>query len=153
MANARDVQITKVIGEDVSIDIEDALEVCIRISVGEGHLFSNSKSNGNAEQLVFRDARERKTQKSSEFALPAVALNTIKNRLISAVDSIVDEYSASLRKSLAVGDDPAFKDMLERAMLREHFLASTSMADNAQACRIIGLSAANASASMSSDSR
>ena len=134
MENAQDVQVTRIIGEDVSIDIENALEVGIRISVGEGHSFSNSKSDCNAEQSVFRHIRERKRQKSSEFALSAVTLNTIRNRLNSAADSIVDEYTVFLRKSLAVGDDPALKDMLESAMLREQILASTSMADNAQAC-------------------
>ena len=53
-----------------------------------------------------------------------------------------------LRENLATGDDAQLKAALNRARLQERILASTQMADQAQACELLGLSGANPSATM-----
>jgi hypothetical protein len=53
-----------------------------------------------------------------------------------------------LRENLAKGDDAQLKAALNRARLQERILAGTQMADQGEACELLGLSGANPSATM-----
>ena len=72
----------------------------------------------------------------------------LMERLESEFDTFIEAYRRNLRDSLFLGEDPALVDALEKVSLQEDILASTPMADNLQACRLLGLSTSNASASM-----
>lgn len=80
--------------------------------------------------------------------LEKVAERFLSNALSTEFDKLVSEYRVMLRENLAKGDDAQLKAALNRARLQERILASTQMADQAEACELLGLSGANPSATM-----
>ncbi|MBT0781475.1 hypothetical protein [Paracoccus sp. pheM1] len=64
------------------------------------------------------------------------------------IDKVVDAYCVMLQESLAKSDDTELQAALNRARLQERILAGALMVDQAQACELLGLSAANPSATM-----
>lgn len=72
----------------------------------------------------------------------------IRTSLSGELDKLVDAYRLMLRESLATGGDPALRGALNRARLQEKILAGTSMADQSEACELLGLSKGNPSATM-----
>lgn len=81
-------------------------------------------------------------------AMRAAFVDLFSHRLSREIDKVVDAYRVMLRESLAKGNDAGLQTALNRARLQEKVLASTSMADQAQACELLGLSGANPSATM-----
>ncbi|SIQ68955.1 hypothetical protein SAMN05421641_11225 [Paracoccus thiocyanatus] len=81
-------------------------------------------------------------------AMKAAFAEVFSNRFSSEIDKVVDAYRVMLRESLAKGDDTELQAALNRARLQEKILAGTVMVDQAQACELLGLSAANPSATM-----
>ncbi len=72
----------------------------------------------------------------------------LMERLENEFDNFIEAYRRSLRDSMFLGEDPALVDALEKVALQEDILASAPMADNLQACRLLGLSGSNASSAM-----
>ena len=73
---------------------------------------------------------------------------TLNVRFQEEVDQLVRAYRTMLRESMVKGDDKELKKALTRARLQEKILANTAMADQAQACELLGLSSSNASSTM-----
>nr|WP_236637907.1 hypothetical protein [Mangrovicoccus ximenensis] len=63
-------------------------------------------------------------------------------------DLLVGAYRARLEESLVKGQDAALREALNRARLQTRLLAGLPMADQAEACELLGLSLANPSATM-----
>ena len=61
---------------------------------------------------------------------------------------MVAAYRAMLHESLAKGEDKVLQAALNKARLQDKILAGTSMADQAQACELLGLSTTNPSATL-----
>lgn len=85
--------------------------------------------------------------------LLAVAFEKVAERYLSDAfagefDKLISEYRVMLRENLAKADDAPLKAALNRARLQERILASTQMAEQAEACELLGLSGANPSATM-----
>lgn len=76
------------------------------------------------------------------------AFAVIGDRLSEEFDEVVAAYRRMLRESLAKADDSELQSALNRARLQEKILAATIMADQAQACELLGLSGTNPSATM-----
>lgn len=81
-------------------------------------------------------------------AFETVATRYLQDRFTSEFETLIAAYRLMLRENLATGDDAQLKAALNRARLQERILASTQMADQAQACELLGLSGANPSATM-----
>lgn len=81
-------------------------------------------------------------------AMRAAFAEVFSKRFSSEINKVVDAYRVMLRESLAKGDDTELQAALNRARLQEKILASTLMVDQTQACELLGLSAANPSATM-----
>jgi len=77
-----------------------------------------------------------------------VAERFLSSALSTEFEKLVSEYRLMLRENLAKGDDAQLKSALNRARLQERILASTPMADQGEACELLGLSGANPSATM-----
>lgn len=73
---------------------------------------------------------------------------TLNVRFQEEVDQLVRAYRTMLRESMVKGDNKELKKALTRARLQEKTLANTAMADQAQACELLGLSSSNASSTM-----
>ena len=67
-------------------------------------------------------------------------------RFSREIDKVVDACRIVLRENPAKGVDSELQTALNRARLQEKILAGTSMADQAQACELLGLSGTNPSA-------
>lgn len=80
--------------------------------------------------------------------LEQVAERFIRIAFAGEFEKLVSEYRVMLRENLAKGDDAQLKAALNRARLQERILAGTQMADQAEACELLGLSGANPSATM-----
>jgi hypothetical protein len=86
-------------------------------------------------------------------ALLATAFEQVAERYLRAAfttefEKLISEYRVMLRENLAKGEDARLKAALNRARIQERILANTEMADQAQACELLGLSGANPSATM-----
>ena len=81
-------------------------------------------------------------------AMKEVIAAVFRGRFSGEIDKVVDAYRVMLRESLVKGDDTELQAALNRARLQEKILAGTSMVDQGQACELLGLSAANPSATM-----
>ena len=81
-------------------------------------------------------------------AFEKVAARYLQDKFSTEFEKLISEYRLMLRENLATGDDAQLKAALNRARLQERILASTQMADQAQACELLGLSGANPSATM-----
>lgn len=81
-------------------------------------------------------------------AFEKVAERFLRDAFTTEFDKLISEYRVMLRENLAKGDDAALKSALNRARLQERILASTQMADQSEACELLGLSGANPSATM-----
>nr|WP_157217989.1 hypothetical protein [Sphingomonas formosensis] len=81
-------------------------------------------------------------------AFEKVAERFLRDAFTVEFDNLISEYRVMLRENLAKGDDAALKAALNRARLQERILAGTQMADQADACVLLGLSGANPSATM-----
>lgn len=81
-------------------------------------------------------------------AFEKVAARYLQDKFSTEFEKLISEYRLMLRENLAMGDDAQLKAALNRARLQERILASTQMADQAQACELLGLSGANPSATM-----
>ncbi|MET4898434.1 hypothetical protein RN629_14960 [Sphingomonadaceae bacterium jetA1] len=81
-------------------------------------------------------------------AFEKVAERYLQDQFSTEFEKLVAEYRLMLRENLATGDDAQLKAALNRARLQERILAATPMADQAQACELLGLSGANPSATM-----
>lgn len=81
-------------------------------------------------------------------AFETVATRYLQDKFTSEFETLISAYRLMLRESLVTGDDAQLKAALNRARLQERILASTQMADQAQACELLGLSGANPSATM-----
>ena len=73
---------------------------------------------------------------------------TLNVRFQEEVDQLVQAYRTMLRESMVKGDDKELKKALTRARLQEKILSNTAMADQAEACELLGLSNSNASSTM-----
>lgn len=80
--------------------------------------------------------------------LEKAAERFLRNAFSTEFDRLISEYRVMLRESLAKGDDVELKAALNRARLQERILAATPMADQGEACELLGLSGANPSATM-----
>jgi hypothetical protein len=78
----------------------------------------------------------------------AAATTYLEEAFGRELQTVLNGYRLMLRESLARGDDEALKAALNRARLQEKILAGVPMADQAQACVLLGLSGANPSATM-----
>ena len=83
-----------------------------------------------------------------QAALHNAAEEVIVRLLGDEFGKFTDAYRVYLRESLAKGESPQVKVALNRARLQEKIIASTPMVDQADACELLGLSKANASATM-----
>ncbi|MFC3443849.1 hypothetical protein ACFOKF_22120 [Sphingobium rhizovicinum] len=81
-------------------------------------------------------------------ALEKVAERYLSDAFADEFAKLISEYRVMLRENLAKADDAPLKAALNRARLQERILASTQMADQAEACQLLGLSGANPSATM-----
>ncbi|SEJ91895.1 hypothetical protein SAMN05518849_11848 [Sphingobium sp. AP50] len=77
-----------------------------------------------------------------------VAERYLSDAFSGEFDKMVSEYRVMLRENLVKGDDLQLKAALNRARLQERILTTTQMADQAEACELLGLSGANPSATM-----
>lgn len=83
-----------------------------------------------------------------QAALQGVAEELIIRLLGNEFGKFTDAYRVYLRESLAKGESPQVQAALNRARLQEKIIASTPMVDQSEACELLGLSKANASATM-----
>lgn len=81
-------------------------------------------------------------------ALAKAAVEVLQVSLSDELTKLIDAYRQMLRESLAKGDDRELRKALNRARLQELILSRTEMADQGQACALLGLSNANPSATM-----
>jgi hypothetical protein len=81
-------------------------------------------------------------------ALEKVAERYLSDAFAGEFAKLISEYRVMLRENLAKADDAPLKAALNRARLQERILASTPMAEQAEACELLGLSGANPSATM-----
>lgn len=81
-------------------------------------------------------------------AFERVAERYLNDAFAGEFDKLISEYRVMLRENLAKADDAPLKAALNRARLQERILASTPMAEQAEACELLGLSSANPSATM-----
>lgn len=81
-------------------------------------------------------------------AVKAAFITVLSRRFSSEIEKVVEAYRVMLRESLAKGDDSELQSALNRARLQEKILANTRMANQAQACALLGLSGTNPSATM-----
>lgn len=88
------------------------------------------------------------TVKLLAAAFEKVAARYLQDKFSTEFEKLISEYRLMLRENLATGDDAQLKAALNRARIQERILASTQMADQAQACELLGLSGANPSATM-----
>ena len=80
--------------------------------------------------------------------LEKVAERYLRDAFSTEFDKLISEYRVMLRENLAKGDDAALKAALNRARIQERILAATPMADQSEACELLGLSGSNPSATM-----
>lgn len=80
--------------------------------------------------------------------LENAAAEMFSRTFAAEIDKLICGYRVMLRESMIKGDDPELQAALNRARLQERILAGTAMADQAEACELLGLSSANASATM-----
>lgn len=83
-----------------------------------------------------------------QAALQTAAEEVIVRLLSDEFGKFTDAYRVYLRESLAKGESPQVQAALNRARLQEKIIASTPMVDQSDACELLGLSKANASATM-----
>lgn len=102
------------------------------------------KADGKATGTKAIDDRA----KELAAALEKVAERYLSSAFAGEFDKLISEYRLMLRESLARADDAPLKAALNRARLQERILASTQMAEQAEACELLGLSGANPSATM-----
>lgn len=81
-------------------------------------------------------------------AFEKVAERFLRDAFTTEFNTLISEYRVMLRENFAKGDDASLKTALNRARLQERILASTQMADQSEACELLGLSGANPSATM-----
>ncbi|MCW2351729.1 hypothetical protein [Sphingobium sp. B12D2B] len=118
--------------------------------------FSIAQNPGNL--LVLKDAIAAVAPKGSKLKegtpkLLAAVLEKVGERFLRAAfstefDKLISEYRVMLRENLAKADDAPLKAALNRARIQERILASTPMADQTEACELLGLSGSNPSATM-----
>lgn len=78
------------------------------------------------------------------------ALQTLfAERFAVEIDRVVSGYRSLLREDIVTHENEQLLDALNRARLQERILAGVAMADQAQACELLGLSRSNPSATMS----
>ncbi|WP_226898632.1 antitoxin Xre/MbcA/ParS toxin-binding domain-containing protein [Mangrovicoccus algicola] len=104
-----------------------------------------------------RDAREVEVALTLTASdLPAQAADALQGRLADRLEAalsrefgqLVAAYRARLEEQLAKGQDAALREALNRVRLQTGVLAGLPMADQAEACELLGLSLANPSATM-----
>ncbi len=75
--------------------------------------------------------------------------NVFAERFAVEIDRVVSRYRGLLREDMVTQENEQLHDALNRARLQERILAGVAMADQAQACELLGLSRSNPSATMS----
>lgn len=125
---------------DVSVDVASA-------DIDRWYTAAESRTAPASAQPGSKKARGKAPGMVRE-AMKAAFAEVFSNRFSSEIDKVVDAYRVMLRESLAKGDDTELQAALNRARLQEKILAGTLMVDQAQACELLGLSAANPSATM-----
>jgi len=94
------------------------------------------------------EGRSAEAAKTATEALKAVASEFLAQNFAVEIGKVVDAYRLMLRESFAKGSDLDLMSALNRARLQERILSATAMADQAQACQLLGVSGANPSATM-----
>lgn len=105
------------------------------------------------EALATAAPRVRGTASKAAAGLLAKAFENVAERYLQNAfkvefDNMVEAYRLMLHEALPNGEDRRLKAALNRARLQERILASTPMADQAEACELLGLSDTNPSATM-----
>ncbi|WP_172327175.1 hypothetical protein [Mangrovicoccus sp. HB161399] len=92
------------------------------------------------------------TLEAAGLDLPPGTADAIGARLSAELSAefgaLVSAYRARLEESLVKGQDAALREALNRARLQTRLLDGLPMADQAEACELLGLSLANPSATM-----
>ena len=89
-----------------------------------------------------------KSSRELRAAIKNAVEDIFSRNFADEIGKVVAGYRVMLRESLATGEDPELQEALNRARLQEKILAATSMADQAEACQLLGLSRSNPSATM-----
>lgn len=120
-------------------------DVTVELSIGD-----DAEAFERLEKSLAEASRSSRSKKMSPVieAIKEAAGEFVRAALSKEFDSFVGAYRLMLQESLARGEDRELKSALNRARLQERILASTPMADQGQACELLGLSGANPSATM-----
>ena len=141
------------VSDDVIAQAETSGSVSVDLSIRPGavDLAELRKALLAAPRSVQRRGGKAGTIVSAKVvreALTSAAADLFSRSFAIELGKVVDAYRVMLRESLAKGEDRELQAALNQARLQEKILASTSMADQGEACRLIGLSDANPSATM-----
>ncbi|ATI80594.1 hypothetical protein [Sphingobium yanoikuyae] len=125
-------------------------------SVDDGSVIVSFSLAQNPRNLVIlKDAIAAVAPKGAQMkeGVLATVLEKVGERFLRAAfstefDKLISEYRVMLRENLAKADDAPLKAALNRARIQERILASTQMADQSEACELLGLSGSNPSATM-----
>ena len=128
-----------------SASAANARDVTVKLSIGDDTEVLERLEKSLAG--VSWSSRAAKTSPVIE-AIKEAAGEFVRAALSQEFDNFVGAYRLMLQESLARGEDRELKSALNRARLQERILASTPMADQGQACELLGLSGANPSATM-----
>ncbi|RNI15126.1 hypothetical protein [Paracoccus pantotrophus] len=136
--------------DDISASVFTAGSVHVDVFVGVAAADIDRWSSVVESRVAPASAQpgSKKARDEVKEAMKAAFAEVFSDRFSGEIDKVVDAYRVMLRESLAKGDDTELQAALNRARLQEKILAGTSMVDQAQACELLGLSAANPSATM-----
>ena len=123
----------------VSASATDAAHVDVSVSLG---------SDPDNLEVLSKLVKGAKAAKSLLEHMEEIVSQYVSRALSDELEEMTRAYRLMLRETMPQGDDMALQAALNRARLQERILAETPMADQAQACELLGLSSANPSASM-----